>query len=610
VIAVHKRTFANKERLPFGVRWYAALIAKIGSNIWRIIRVMERLGMDDIVCDVLVVGSGASGFATALTARHLGLDVLIAEKEPVFGGTTCFSAGVVWIPSSSPARQAQIEDCDERALCYLKQEAGNRLNETIASSYLTNAPKMLDFFTAETHVRFDLLSTMPDYHPETAGGVGGGRSLRPRVFDGRRLGKWFEKLRPPIKTMTIFGGMMIGSADLPHLQNVMRSPRSMLYAAKMAARHARDRLTHSRGTRLTNGNALIASLATSALEKAIPIWLSANVRQLTTKDGRVTGAILECDGRSQTIITRRGVVLASGGFPANEDLRRPFDAKIRNGRYWYSLAPATNTGDGLRMARQIGAAFDDNVHHHVAWTPVSLVPQPDGSKIGFPHFNDRAKPGFIVVDKEGRRFANETASYHDFVPNMIEACRDHDVLEAFIICDHRAIRRHGVGAVPPAPLRLKPFVDNGYIIRSSTIRDLARRVGIDPDGLARTIDVYNPPARDGKDPQFGRGSDAFQRVHGAAHERGPNPNVAPIEQAPFYALRIIPGDIGTFAGLKTDEFARVLDERNEVIPNLYAVGNDMASVMRGTYPGAGITIGPAMTFGYVAAQHLAGHSAG
>jgi succinate dehydrogenase/fumarate reductase flavoprotein subunit len=564
--------------------------------------------MDEIVCDVLVVGSGASGFATALTARHLGLDVLIAEKEPLFGGTTCFSAGVIWVPSSSPARQAQIEDSDERALCYLKQEAGNRLNETIASSYLTNAPRMLDFFTAETHVRFDLLSTMPDYHPEAAGGVGGGRSLRPRVFDGRRLGTWFEKLRPPIKTMTIFGGMMVGSADLPHLQNVTRSPRSLLYAAKMAARHARDRLTHARGTRLTNGNALIASLATSALERGIPIWLSTNVRQLTTKDGRVTGAIIQRDGISQTIITKRGVVLASGGFPANEDLRRRFDAKIRKGRYWHSLAPATNTGDGLRMARQIGGAFDDNVHHHVAWTPVSLVPQPDGSKIGFPHFNDRAKPGFIVVDKEGRRFANESASYHDFVTNMIEACRDHDVIEAFIICDHRAIRRHGVGAVPPAPLRLKSFVDNGYIIRGSTIRDLARRAGINPEGLARTIDVYNPPARAGKDPQFRRGSDAFQRVHGATHERGLNPNIAPVEEAPFYALRIIPGDIGTFAGLKTDEFARVLDEHNEAIPNLYAVGNDMASVMRGTYPGAGITIGPAMTFGFIAAQHLAGHS--
>jgi succinate dehydrogenase/fumarate reductase flavoprotein subunit len=610
VIAVHKRTFANKERLPFRVRWYAAQLAKVGSNIWRIIRVMERLGMDDIVCDVLVVGSGASGFATALTARHLGLDVLIAEKEPVFGGTTCFSAGVVWIPSSSAARQAQIEDSEERALCYLRQEAGNHLNKTIASAYLANAPKMLDFFTANTDVRFDLLPAMPDYHAEFAGGVGGGRSLRPRVFDGRRLGKWFEKLRPPIKTMTIFGGMMVGSEDLPHLYNVTRSPWSMLHAAKMVARHARDKLSYSRGTRLTNGNALIASLATSALEKGIPIWLSANVRQLTTEDGRVTGAILERDGRAQTIVTRRGVVLASGGFPANEDLRRPFDAKIRNGRYWHSLAPAANTGDGLRMARQIGGAFDDNVHHHVAWTPVSLVPQPDGSKIGFPHFNDRAKPGFIVVNKGGRRFANETASYHDFVPAMIGACRNLDELEAFIIGDNRAIRRYGVGAVPPAPLRLKPFVDSGYIFRSSTIRDLAHRVGIDPDGLASTIDLYNPPAREGKDPEFGRGSDAFQRVHGAPHDRGPNPNVAPIEEAPFYALRIIPGDIGTFAGLKTDEFARVLDERDEVIPNLYAVGNDMASVMRGTYPGAGITIGPAMTFGYVAARHLAGQDAG
>ena len=561
--------------------------------------------MDELVCDVLVVGSGASGFAAALTARHLGLDVLIAEKEPVFGGTTCFSAGVIWVPSSLPARQAQLVDSEEQALRYLKAEAGNRLNEAIARSYLVNAPKMLEFFTEETQVRFDLLPTMPDYHPEATGGVDGGRSLRPRVFDGRRLGKWFEKLRPPIKTMTIFGGMMVGSADLPHLQNVMRSTRSLLYAAKMTARHARDRLSHPRGTRLTNGNALVASLAVSALEKEIPIWLSANVRQLTTKDGRVTGAILERNGRSQLISARRGVVLASGGFPADEDLRRPFDAKIRNGRYWHSLAPSTNTGDGIRMAQQVGGAFDANVHHHVAWTPVSLVPQLDGSKIGFPHFNDRAKPGFIVVDRKGRRFANETASYHDFVPAMIEACRDQDVLEAFIICDHSAIRRHGLGAAPPAPLRLKPYVDNGYIVRGSTIRDLARRIGIYPEGLARTIDAYNPPARDGKDPHFGRGADAFQRVHDTAHERGPNPNVTPIEDATFYALRIIPGDIGTFAGMKTDEFARVLDERNEVIPNLYAVGNDMASVMRGTYPGAGITIGPAMTFGYVAAKHLA-----
>jgi succinate dehydrogenase/fumarate reductase flavoprotein subunit len=562
--------------------------------------------MDTVECDVLVVGSGAAGFAAALTAKHEGLHVIMAEKEPVFGGTTCFSAGVVWIPANSSAKKADLPDSPQLALEYLKQEAGNKLSEQQAMSFLENAPKMLEFFEANTHVKFDLLQNMPDYHPTLPGGVAGGRSLRPQVYDGRQLGQWFEKLRAPLRTMTIFGGMMVGSADLPHLYNVTRSPRSMLHAAGLFGRHVLDRISHRRGTRLTNGNALIARLAKSALEENIPIWLSSPVEKLTTQDHRVTGAILRRNGEQVVLAARRGVILACGGFPANDDMRQRFDSKIKDGKYYHSLAPSTNTGDGIRMAQDVGAAFDDNVKHHVAWTPVSLVRQPDGSAVGFPHFNDRAKPGFIVVDRHGNRFANETNSYHDFTPAMIEADRDEKNVEAFIIRDHIAIRRYGIGAVPPRPLRLEPFVKIGYLKRGKSIRELALHAGIDPKRLCATVANYNLGAHSGEDSQFGRGADPFQRVHGAEHDRGPNPNNAPIEAGPFYALRLIPGDIGTFAGLKTDEHARVLDGNNNVIPNLYAAGNDMASVMRGTYPGAGITIGPAMTFAFIAANHISG----
>ena len=561
--------------------------------------------MDAVTCDVLVVGSGAAGFAAALTSKLAGLDVILTEKEPLLGGTTCFSAGVIWVPSNSKAKREGLQDSEELALDYLRQEAGNRLDEPQARAYLSNAPKMLDFFEANTHVRFDLLPTMPDYHPRYKGGLAGGRSLRPQVYDGRKLGSWFERLRPPLKTMTIFGGMMEGSGDVVHLYNVTRSPRSTLHAAKMLGRHLLDRMRYSRGTRLTNGNALIGRLVKSALEQAIPLWLSSAVEDLVIEDGQVRGAQVRREGQLVKVLARRGVVLACGGFPANDDMRRIFDAKIRPQKYFGSLPPSTNTGDGIRLAQQAGGILDDNVHHHVAWTPVSFVPQQDGSTVGFPHFNDRAKPGFIVVDRRGRRFANESSPYHDFVPAMIEACKDHEAIEAFIVCDHISIRRYGVGAVPPTPLRLEPHIRSGYLKRGRTLEELARQLGIDAAGLTATIAEYNPPARRGEDPAFGKGSDPFERIHGGVHGRGSNPNVAPIEVGPFYGLKIIPGDIGTFAGLKTDENARVLDRDGTVIRNLYAVGNDMANVMRGTYPGAGITIGPAMTFGFIAARHLA-----
>jgi succinate dehydrogenase/fumarate reductase flavoprotein subunit len=575
-------------------------------------------------CDVLIAGSGASGLTAAITAHDAGLKVLIAEKEPVFGGTTAYSAGVVWIPCNDQAVAAGIADSADQALRYLSSEVGDKLDVPKARAFVTRAGEMLRAIEATTHVRFQLQSTWADYHPKLPGGVDGGRSLLPEAFDGRKLGVQFSQLRAPIETMMIFGGMSLARDDLPHVFNMTRSLESFVHMGYLFARYCRDRLTYPRGTRITNGNALVARLALSAQERGIELMLNSPVVRLLHESGlsdqsgqsglsglsgensrRVTGAIIKRDGQEIEVRTRRGVILACGGFPGNTALQAKHYAHVGAGKFHQSAAPASNTGDGIALAQAVGAAVNSNVHYPAAWTPMSLVPRAGGRWVPFPHFVDRGKPGYISVDRRGRRFANESQSYHDFTPRMIAACANDAQVEAWIVCDHASIRKFGLGVAPPAPGRLGPHLRNRYLTRAATIRELAEKLGIDADGLSETVDTFNRGAVDGKDPQFDRGSDAYQRFNGSPNQQ-PNPCVAPVQHGPFYAVRIVPGDIGTFLGLRTDPVARVLNDTSQVIAGLYAVGNDQTSVMGGTYPGAGITLGPAMTFGYLAARHAAG----
>jgi succinate dehydrogenase/fumarate reductase flavoprotein subunit len=559
-------------------------------------------------CDVLVAGSGVGGFAAALTARLQGLDVIMVEKEPLFGGTTAYSAGAFWIPGNSHQKRAGITDSREATLSYLTHHVGNKLDRANAEAFLDSAPAMLDLFEREGIVSCTLAPTWADYYGDEPGASQGGRALVPNNLDGHALGPWFSKLRPPIKTMTAFGGMQVGRSDLPHVFQMTRSIRSALHVGRMLARHARDRLRHSRGTRLVNGNALIAQLAAGAFQRGIPLWLGSPIVELVCEEGRVAGAYAEREGERLEIRTRRGVVLACGGFPASDELKRRAFGHIAAGKEHYSLAPPGNTGDGLRLAQSVGGTFQNEVHQPAAWTPVSLVPQPDGSVIPFPHFFERGKPGYISVDCRGRRFVNEAKSYHSFGTALIEACRGDQHAQAWIVCDHRAIRRFGLGALGPAPMRVQPFLRSNYIKRSDSVRGLAEACGIDAVGLERTIAEFNGPATHGEDPEFQRGSDAYQRFSGAPGHK-PNPCVGPLDRPPFYAVRVIPGDLGTFAGIHTNGNAQVIDGGGRPIPGLYAVGSDAASVLGGTYPGPGINIGPAMTFGYIAGRHLAGASA-
>jgi succinate dehydrogenase/fumarate reductase flavoprotein subunit len=556
-------------------------------------------------CDVLVAGSGAGGLAAAVTAAHHGLEVVVTEKEPLFGGTTAYSAGGIWIPASSHAQRAGVNDSADAALRYLEHEVGDQLDRARARAYLDTCVEMLDFLERHTHARFAVMTTWADYHPDLPGASPGGRPLLPEPFDGRRLGAHFARLRPPLATMMLFGGMSVGRTDLPHLLNVTRSARSALYAAGMLARYARDRLRWPRGTRLTNGNALVAQLAASLFERGVPLWLRSPLVRLVRADGRVAGAIVRREGRDEEVRARRGVVLACGGFPRDADMRVEHYRHVAAGKNHVPLAPPGNTGDGIRAARALGAAFTAEYPQPAAWAPVSLVPQRDGSAIPFPHFIDRCKPGYIAVDRRGRRFANEADSYHDFLPRMIEACKADAAVEAFLVTDHRAIRRYGLGVAPPAPGRLGPHLRSGYLVRAETAPALARALGVDPAGFVAQLDRYNRHAERGEDPEFGKGTNAYHRF-GGDPTHGPNPNLAPIATPPFYAVRLVPSELGTFLGLATDPRARVLDLGGRPIPGLYAVGNDQASMMGGTYPGAGITIGPALTFGYIAGRDLAG----
>ena len=554
--------------------------------------------------DVLVIGTGASGMATAVTAASQGLDVLVVDKQPQFGGTTARSGGWLWIPGTHLAQEQGITEPPGAAKAYLKHEATTHYDEKRVDAFLENGPKAIQFFTSQTPLRFDLPPVFPDYHAEAPGGLPGGRSMVTRPFDGRELGPRIKQLAPPLPELTVFGMMLGSGPEIRHFMRVFKSPTSFWYVTKRLTRHFLDVLLHGRGMTLTNGNALAGRLAKAAMDRNIPVWLSSPVKQLLTEGDAVTGALVEHEGKPVRVSVRRGVVLATGGFPYDIERRKQLFPHAPTGREHFSPSPSTNTGDGLRLAESVGARVDPTIPHAAAWVPASVTTRPDKSTGVMPHFIDRAKPGVIAVSPEGQRFTNEGNSYHDFVQAMVKACAGRGDTFAWLLCDHKALRSYGLGCVAPAPLPIGRHLRNGYLKSGASIAELATKLGIAPTTLEHTVAEFNRHAAKGEDPAFGKGSKAYNRYQGDATVT-PNPCVAPLEHGPYYAIRLVIGDIGTFAGLVTDEKTRVLNGLGEPIAGLYAVGNDAASVMGGNYPGAGITLGPAITFGYIAGNELA-----
>ncbi|MCS3450971.1 MULTISPECIES: FAD-dependent oxidoreductase [Bradyrhizobium] len=556
-------------------------------------------------CDALVVGSGCAGLSAAVTAGHHGLKVLVVEKEPRFGGTTARSGGWLWIPGTSLAKAWGIEESPDQAKTYLRHEAGNSFDAARVDAFLTEGPKAVDFFTTSTAVRFDMPLTFPDYHAEAPGGAQGGRSMVTRPFDAHELGDALKYLGSPLPELTVFGMMLGSGKEIVHFMRATRSLTSAAYVAKRLSKHAIDVMRNGRGMTLTNGNALAGRLAKSAFDLKIPLWLNSPVRELIVENGAVHGAIVVREGRTIRVNAKRGVVLACGGFPHDVARRQKMFPHAPTGKEHYSPGPVGNTGDGLRLAESAGGRIDDSLPNAAAWVPVSVTTRKDGSKGVMPHFIDRAKPGVIAVMADGRRFANEGNSYHDFVQAMIKAAKPGEEIAAHLICDHETLRKYGLGCVPPRPMPLGHHLKTGYLKRGATLSELAAQAGIDAKALETTVAEFNSTAVEGRDPAFGKGSRAYNRYQGDALH-GPNPCIAPIQHGPFYAIKMVVGDLGTYAGIRTDANARALDADGQPIAGLYAAGNDMASIMGGNYPGAGITLGPALTFGYIAGKHIAG----
>jgi succinate dehydrogenase/fumarate reductase flavoprotein subunit len=552
--------------------------------------------------DVVVIGAGAGGMTAAAVAAAEGLSVLVIEKTEFVGGTTAWSGGMVWIPVNAQMKLAGLSDSPSAAAHYLAGTVPEAENADLRDIFLARGPEAIDYLEANTEVRLQPVKVYPDYYPDMPGATAGGRVLEPVTFDGAKLASNFGRLRPPLPEFSLFGGMMVNRSDIPHLLKFGRSFRSTLRSLSLMSRYALQRLRAPRGTTLHLGNALAARLYASLLARNVEILFGTDVEQLLTEGDAVRGVRITASSGVRSITARRGVVLATGGFSHDAGLREKFFPAAAG---LVSAAVPAGTGDGLRLALAGGAGIGTRVANPAYWVPASCFRRADGSEGVFPHtVTDRAKPGVIAVNAVGRRFVNEALSYHEFVRAMLADGNDSAGRPFYIVCDRRFLWSYGLGRIKPFTWRIKRYVRSGELIEAPGIGELADSIGVEKSVLVAAVDHYNEHARIGSDPEFGRGMTIYQR-HLGDPSHLPNPCVAPIEHAPFYALRIYPADLGTAVGLRTDADARVLNTNGVPIAGLYACGNDMGSIMNGNYPGPGITLGPALTFGYIAGRHLA-----
>jgi len=564
--------------------------------------------LPDVDCDVLIVGSGAAGLSAAVTAAWHGLKVIVVEKDPVFGGATAWSGGWAWVPCNPLARRAGIVEEVERPRTYLEHELGEHFNGPMIDAFLQAGPRMVAFFEQHTSLQFADGNGIADIHGDTPGAGTGGRSVIAAPYDGRKVGKLLRRLRTTLRETSFMGMPIMAGADLSAFLNLTRSLSAAWHVTRRFTRHLLDLAVHGRAMQLVNGVALVARLAKSAEDLGVLLWESAPVTALLQEGDQVQGAVVSTAKGAVRIKARKAVILAAGGFANDIERRKALFPRTPTGHEHLALPPLGVSGDGLRLGESVGARVNSDLQSAVAWAPVSRVPHRDGSTGHFPHIIERGKPGIIGVLRNGQRFVNEANGYYDYVTAMVQAAPEGEEVASWLICSHAFQRRYGLGISRPFPVPLSSFIRSGYLKTGNTLEELASACGIDPAGLRQTVSEYNRHAVNGQDPRFGRGSTPYNRKQGDPLQQ-PNPCVAPIEEGPFYAVKVEPGCFGTFAGLKVNPHAQVLDDSGQVIAGLYAAGGDMASIMGGHYPAGGINIGPALTFGYIAARHIAGITA-
>jgi 3-oxosteroid 1-dehydrogenase len=539
----------------------------------------------DAEFDLVVAGSGAAGMTAALTAAHLGLSVVVIEKAGSFGGSTARSGGGIWAPGNAVLRRAGVADTPGQAEAYLAHVAGE-VPAARRQALLAQGPDMLDLVLAMTPLRLAWVPGYADYYPEAPGGLAAGRSIEPVPLDGRVLGAELAHLARPYLPSPV----AITQAEYKWL-SLGRHPRALVAGARVAGRAARTRLLGHRT--LSLGQALAAGLRAGLLARDVPVWLDTPLTGLEVRDGRVRG--VRAGSEPRLIGARRGVLLATGGFERNEEMRRRYQ-RAPIGTAWTTGATG-NTGDGILAGMDLGAAtglLDD------AWWGPS-IPLPGG-----PYFclAERSLPGCILVNGAGQRFVNESAPYVDAVHAMYDGnTPENPHIPAWLVFDQRYRDRYVFVGLPPRKAIPRRWYAAGAVVRADDLAGLARAADVEPDGLVKTVARFNEFAAAGRDEDFGRGGSAYDRYYG--DPRLANPNLAPLARPPFYAAKIVPGDLGTKGGLRTDERARVLRPDGTPIEGLYAAGNASAAVMGHSYAGAGATIGPAMTFGYIAAHTMA-----
>lgn len=542
-------------------------------------------GPFDAEFDLVVLGSGASGMTAALVAAIEGARVLVVESTSRIGGTSARSSGTLWIPPVGDAAVAT----------YLDALIGDKAERSLRETFLAAGPAMIACLEKHAGFAFRPYPVHPDYRQDLPGAATGQRPLEPPEFDGRLLGDEFARVGWPIPELMLLGGIMVTRGEAARLLRAGRSVDGTLLGARLVLRFLADRLRYPRGTRLVLGNALVARLYKSLLDRRVPVWCETKTERLIVADG-VRGALVRRDGTALRVRARRGVVLAGGGFPASAALR---EKHFRPPVARHTPAYDGCVGDTIRLGQEAGGVLGPSGEDNALWFPGSLAMRADGTTAVYPHIVlDRAKPGLIAVGRSGRRFTDEAVSYHEFTRAMYRTAN----VPAWLICDRRFVWKYGLGMIRPLTLRLARYVVSGYLQTADTIEALAGAIDVAAEGLAETVRRHNDFARTGIDLDFGKGGNPYDRNNGdPAH--APNPCVGPIERAPFYAVRVEPVPLGTSLGLRTTSDAQVCDAAGNPIAGLYAVGNDMQSVMGGEYPGAGAMLGPGMTFGYLAALH-------
>jgi len=551
--------------------------------------------MDSIDVDVLVVGSGAGALTAAITAHDHGGNVLVVEKSDMYGGTSATSGGGIWIPCNHLMTKHGQSDTPEAALTYLKACIGDAVSEDRLKAYVENAPKMLKDLEDKSDICF-VSTPYADYLTEKPGSKDGWRTLDPVPMSATKLGKEFFNMRPP-HPQTIFGGFTITVNEAKKI--ITRSKGWKWIMMKLMVSYRLDipmRMKSKRHRRLCLGNALVGRCLTSVFKRNIPVWREAPLKSLIEKDGQVTGAIISKEGVDFRVNAARGVILAAGGFEHNAKMREahlpgPTDTK-------WSATPGQNTGDAHQAAQAVGANM--TLMDAAWWGPSVRLPRDDRSRV---LFAERALPGIYIVNEKGERFLNEAASY-DEVGRELQA----HPTTSWVIFDRRAREKYGIG--PLYPTAVHPDAKwnesiKAVVKKADTIAGLASLMNVDATGLQNTVEKVARYSEAGVDEDFASGSSAYDRYYGDPTIT-PNPCLAPLAKAPFYAFPVYPGDIGTKGGVDVDVNAQALNKKGKPIGGLYATGNTASSVMGYTYPGAGSTIGPAMTFGYVAAKHAMG----